>query len=179
MKQTYAVQKFLLGLFDDEAKVIQMVKTLHHAGVDIHDVYTPYAVHGLDDAMGIRRSRLPIVCFVAGVFGFLLALIFQSWVFTTNWPINFGGKPFFALPAFIPVTFEVTVLVGGLVTVAAFLLRSRLLPGTPLKILDSAITDHHFVVAIRHADASLNVTNLEKMFYEGGAAQVREGEVVS
>lgn len=179
MRPTLSVQKFLLGIFDDEGRILDAVRALHGNGVSIHDVYTPYAVHGLDDAMGIRRSRLPIVCFFAGGVGLLFAILFQIWVFTSSWPLNIGGKPFLSVPAFIPVTFEMTVLIGGLTTVAAFLLRSRLFPGACSKLLDPAITDNRFVVAIARNNASLDVAAVTELLISNGAALVREGEVLS
>lgn len=179
MRPTLSVQKFLLGVFDDEERMLEAVKGLRRAGIPIHDVFTPYAVHGLDEAMGLKRSRLPIVCFLAGGFGLLFGLLFQSWVFTSDWPMNFGGKPFFAVPAFVPVTFEMTVLIGGLVTVAAFLFRSHLIPGAVLSLIDPAVTNDRFVVALSRADASLDAVAAEKLFRDVGAELVREGEVLS
>lgn len=178
MSHAMSVTKFLLGVFDDEARVIGAVKNLRRAGISIHDVYTPYAVHGLDEAMGIKRSRLPVVCFFAGGLGLLFAILFQIWVFTSSWPLNFGGKPFLAVPAFIPVAFEVTVLVGGLVTVAAFLVRSRLFPGSRALLLDRAITDDRFVVAIACHDGSLDPVAVGTLLRNSGAELVREGEVL-
>lgn len=179
MSREAMVNKFFIGIFDDESRVVAAVKTLRERGVPIHDVYTPYAIHGLDDAMGIKRSRLPIVCFFAGVLGLLFAVLFQSWVFMSSWPLNFGGKPFFALPAFVPVSFEVTVLVGGLTTVAAFFIRSKLYPGAcPVK-MDDGITDDKFVVAIAKNDASLDEAKVGGLMLELGAVSVRECGVMS
>lgn len=178
MEEKTTYKRYLLGIFDDEKKVLSATKELVERRIPLHDVFTPYAVHGLDEAMGIRRSRLPIVTFLAGLLGFTLALCFQKWVFTQDWPMNIGGKPHFALPAFIPVAFEITVLVGGLTTVLFFFIRSKLYPGACANLLDKGITDGNFVIAIEAKDQSLDLTALKKYFHEKGAAQVCEKEVV-
>jgi hypothetical protein len=119
----------LVGYFDDEGQLLAATRAARDAGLEIRDAFVPYAVHGLDEAMGQRRSRLTWVCFAAGLAGGALALSFQLWVSVVSWPLNIGGKPFASVPAFIPVTFELTVLSAALVSAAAFLFRSRLFPG--------------------------------------------------
>src|SRR3989338_8327773 len=106
-------KRFLLGIFDSEEKVVCGAKTLKEAEVPIWDIFTPYPIHHLESLMGLRRSRLPIVCFVAGLSACLGTLAFEIWTSTINWPMNIGGKPFNALPAYIPIAFEVTVLTAG------------------------------------------------------------------
>lgn len=172
------IKKFIIAIYDDEEKVLAATQKAHQNGIPIHDVYTPYAVHGLDEAMGIKRSRLSIVCFIAASFGCLLAIGFQLWVSSVSWPLNVGGKPFQAIPAFIPVTFELTVLIGGLVTTAAFLLRSRLLPGASPLLLDRKITDNRFVIAVAKTDASLDEKKVSLFFLKEFALEVHESEVI-
>ena len=109
--------------------MLAAVATLRSAGVAIHDVFAPYPVHGLDQAMGIRRSRLPFVTLLAGLGGLCFALAFQYYTAVFDWPLDVGGKPENSTLAFVPVCFELTVLIGGLGTVGAFLLRARLFPG--------------------------------------------------
>ena len=79
--------------------------------------------------MGIRRSRLPFVTLLAGLAGLCFALLFQYYTAVFDWPLDVGGKPENSTLAFVPICFELTVLFGGLATVAAFLLRARLFPG--------------------------------------------------
>lgn len=179
MSHEKAIKKYFLGIYDDEDRLLHATTYLRQAGVPIFDVFTPYAVHGLDEAMGIKRSRLPYVCFLAGLMGFLMAIGFQTWVFTLDWPLNVGGKPFNSFPAFLPVGFELTVLIAGLSTVAAFFIKSRLYPGAAPTLLDLATTDNHFVLAIEKADASLDVERVEKILFLCGAIAVREGEVIA
>lgn len=170
---------YCIGKFDSEKPVFFAVEQLKKNGIPIADVYTPYAVHGLDEAMGIKRSRLPYVCFFAGLMGLFLALFFQSWVFTADWPLNVGGKPHFALPAFMPVGFEVTVLIGGLVTVAAFLLKVGLVPGADTNIVCESATDKNFFVAVEIKDASLDLKKIKLLLEDAGALGVFQKEVGS
>lgn len=170
-------KKYLVGIFEDETVILNAVASVRKANIPIFDVFSPYAVHGLDEAMGIKRSRLPIVTFLAGLTGGVLAMLLQLWVFNIDWPIIVGGKPFNAVPAFVPIAFELTVLVGGLVTVAAFLLRSRLGPGVGAKLFDREVTNKNFVLAIEQRDASLDINKVKEMLVDLGAIDVREKEV--
>lgn len=176
MRKEQHINKFLLAIFNEEQTLLNAAHAAGKNSIVLYDVYTPYVVHGLDDAMGIKRSRLPIVCFIAGLLGFMLGLGFQLWTFSESWPLIVGGKPFHAIPAFIPVTFELTVLVGGLVTVAAFLVRSKLYPGATPLLPEKLVTDHLFVIAVAKNDASLNDKAVSQFFLEHGAIEIRESE---
>ena len=171
------MKRFVCGIFDQEDTVLRAVKAAPAANIPIFDVYTPFAVHGLDEAMGIARSRLPWVCLVASSIGCVLALGFQMWTSAVDWPMIVGGKPFLAIPAFIPVTFEVTVLLGGLATVAAFFARSKLFPGKSAMQLDLRITDGHFIVAVESCDASLDIGRVRDFLKKWGAVEIFEKEV--
>lgn len=170
-------RKFLIGVFLTEAEVMNATKAIRSQSIPIYDVYTPYAVHGLDEAMGIRRTRLPYVCFAAALLGCVFALLFQTWIFTIDWPIIVGGKPFNSLPAFMPIAFEITVLFGGLITVGAFLMRSKLWPGAEPVLLDSKITDDRFVMAIEMESGKIDVEKLQEDLHMLGAVEVMEKEV--
>ena len=103
-------QEVLFGLYDDEEILLDAVKEANKDHLDIMDVYTPFPVHGLDPLLGLEESRLHIAGFVYGALGTLTAFLGMTWVFTRDWPIIFGGKPYWSVPAFIPITFELTVL---------------------------------------------------------------------
>lgn len=164
----------LIGVFDDEHKVLEATRKIHENGVGIIDVYSPYPIHGIDDAMGIRRSRLPVVTFVMGFVGFLIAISLQTWVFTSAWPINIGGKPFFSLPAFIPISFELTVLIGGLSTVAALFVRAKLFPGAVPDLPAAGITHDKFVLAIDTSDTTVDYGKVKGFLKDQGALDVRQ-----
>jgi hypothetical protein len=90
-----SIKKFAVAAYDDEAVLFPAVKKVRSSGYKIHDVYTPFAVHGLDEALGEKESDLHIAGFIYGITGTSTALGFMSWIFTTDWPQNFGGKPHF------------------------------------------------------------------------------------
>ena len=140
----------LYSLVKDEADVLAATKHVRSQGLEVVDVYTPYAVHGLDKAMGLSPSRLTWVCFGCGALGALSMTWFQFWTSAVDWPINVGGKPWNSLPAFVPVLFEFCVLLAGLGAVAALFLRCGLLPGRAARIVHPAVTDNRFVLAVYH-----------------------------
>lgn len=145
-------KKYISVVFDDEVPMLKAVRKLRENNETIIDVLTPFPVHGLDSALSIKRSRIPVGGFVFGALGAILAFGFQAWVFTVDYPLIIGGKPYLAAPAFIPITFEVTVLFGGLAMVAAFLIRSRLKPEITFKPIDDRIMDDRFVILVDSAD---------------------------
>ncbi|QQR81311.1 MAG: DUF3341 domain-containing protein [Deltaproteobacteria bacterium] len=173
------VKDFLLGLYDDEQRMVAAVKTLRAAGFAIYDVYTPYAVHSLDGAMGLKRSRLGIVTFIAGLTGLILSLTFQFWTNVIDWHVNIGGKPDNSTLAFIPVSFEITILFGALTTVAAFFVRSRLFPKKETLVLDPAITDDRFVIALQKVDGSFNEKKAHGLLVASGAVHIAEKSVIT
>ena len=126
---------YLIATFGSEHDVLEATKTAHQQGFSIQDVYTPFPVHGMDDAMGLKASRLPIICFVFAICGAIFAIIFQFWVSAVDWPINVGGRPWNSWPAFVPVAFEIMVLCAGLGTVAVLFLRCGLYPGKTPKLI--------------------------------------------
>lgn len=153
---------FLLGIFEDEHDMIHAAEELGKAKVAIHDIYTPFPVHGLDQVLGIKRTRLPYVTMIAGTFGLAFALFFQYWVSVIDWPINVGGKPFNSFAAFIPVAFEITILFGAFITVFSFFYRSKLIPFLSKGVHLQASQDR-FVIALSLNDATLDVKSMTKL----------------
>ena len=149
--------------FDDEVPLLQAVKILRESKEIITDVLSPFPVHGLDEALSINRSRIPVVGFIFGALGAILAFGFQAWVFTVSYPLIIGGKPFFSVPTFIPITFEVTVLFAGLSMVAALLIRSRLKPDISFKPVDERITDDRFVILVDAADEKTTLNRVKSL----------------
>lgn len=171
-----AVNKnFLVGVFEDEDVLINAVRSLKNNGVKIHEVFSPFPVHGLDEVLGYTRSRLPIAAFLFGLTGTLLALLMQFWMLGYDWPMIIGGKPYASLPPFIPVTFEFTVLLSALGMVATFLIVSDMKPYGWPRQFDIRSTDDKHVMAI---DIDLNKTksrtDIAQLLREAGASEVNE-----
>ncbi|MCT4642980.1 MAG: DUF3341 domain-containing protein [Bacteriovoracaceae bacterium] len=163
---------FVLAIYDCEEKLLEATHKAMDKKINIYDIYTPFPVHGLDTAVGIKRSILPYVTLVAGLTGMALALALQVWISAYDWPTNIGGKPFISLPAFIPITFEFTVLLGAHTTVAAFLFINKLFPGRKPVIFDINQTSHTFVVAIEKEGT--DIEQVSRFYKENGAIEVRE-----
>jgi len=149
-------KQFLLGVFGHEDHIIGATRAARAAGYTVHDVYTPYAVHGLDQAMGLKPSRLTWVCMAFACAGLSFGAFLQFWVGSIDWPLNVGGKPFNSLPAYLPVMFELTVLIGGLGVLLTLFFRSRLYPGKVATVPYPGVTNDRFVVALEEQDASFD-----------------------
>lgn len=143
-----AIKKFVVGCFYDEKVLFPAVKKVRKAGYKIHDVYTPFPIHGLDTAMGLRDTSLHTAGFIYGITGTTTALTFMSWVFTKDWPLNIGGKPHFPLPAFIPITFELTVLFSAVGMVLTFCYLCQLAPFVKKHHFHARATDDQFVMVL-------------------------------
>jgi hypothetical protein len=141
-------KSFVLGIYDDEDVLLNAVTQVRESGVRIHEVYSPYPVHGLEHNLGYRRSRLPIAAFLFGLLGTTLALTMQFYMMKYDWPMIIGGKDHAAFPAFIPVTFELTVLLAAFGMVGVFLVSSNLKPWGQARIFDIRSTDDKHVMAI-------------------------------
>jgi hypothetical protein len=171
-------KKLLLGVFEDEHKMIHALEILKIKGIEVFDCYTPFPVHGLDDLLSIKRTRLPIITFFAGLLGLSIAIGFQYWVSAVNWPINVGGKPFNSLAAFIPVAFEITVLFGAFITIFAFFFRCSLFPKLVSETVVREVTENHFVVALDLKDATVDVESMKKFFVDQGALRAEAKGVI-
>jgi hypothetical protein len=170
-------RRVLVGDFGTEDDLLGAARAARDHGFRIADAYTPYAVHGLDRAMGLRPSRLPWVCFGLAVFGAVSKLLFQFWAMSVDWPVNVGGKPWNSFPAYVPVTFEVMVLLAGLGTVLAFLLRCRLLPGKKATLLFPGVTDDSFVLLLERPEDLGREAAAREMLREFRARDVAEREI--
>ncbi|HLS70063.1 MAG TPA: DUF3341 domain-containing protein [Chitinophagaceae bacterium] len=143
-----AVKKFAVGLYKDDDELFPAVRQIRKSGYKLHDVYTPFPVHGLDEEMGLKETDLHIAGFIFGIIGTATALGFMSWIFTVDWPVEYGGKPFFALPAFIPITFELTVLFSAVGMVLTYCYLNQLMPGVKKHIFHERQLDDVFVIAL-------------------------------
>lgn len=166
--------RVMVGIFTGEKELLEVTRTVRQRGLKIVDVYAPYAVHGLDKAMGLAPSRLPWVCFALGLSGAAFKVWFEYWTSAVDWPVNVGGKPWDSLPAFVPITFEVMVLFAGLSTVFAFFLVSRLYPGKKAVITDKGTTDDRFALVLEECDAAFDPNEVRSLLESYGAIEVTE-----
>lgn len=143
-----AIKKFAVGCFVEESVLFEAVKKVRKGGYKLHDVYTPFPIHGLDREMGLRETSIHTAGFIYGITGTIVALAFMSWVFTADWPLNIGGKPHFALPAWIPIMFELTVLFSAVGMVLTFCYLCQMAPFVKKHHFHLRSTDDKFVMVI-------------------------------
>jgi hypothetical protein len=143
-----SIKKFVVGCFTDEQVLFSAVKKVRSSGYKIHDVYTPMPIHGLDKVMGLRETSLHTAGFIYGITGTTTALCGISYVFIGDWPLNFGGKPHFSLPAWIPITFELTVLFSAVGMVLTFCYLCQMAPFVKKHHFHPRATDDMFVMVL-------------------------------
>jgi hypothetical protein len=166
-----AIKRFVVGSFDDEAVLFPAVKKVRMSGYKIHDVYTPMPIHGLDHAMGLRETSLHTAGFLYGITGTLTALSGISYALVYDWPINFGGKPHFALPAWVPIIFELTVLFASVGMVLTFCYLCQMAPFVRKHHFSLRATDDQFVMVIE-CTAKTNEAELHAFLKSAGAHDV-------
>ena len=159
------MSKIFHVMYDDDAKVMNAAGKLVGQGIRVKDVYSPFPIHGIDPVIGIKRTRLAICSFMYAMTGTSLALLGMWYFMIQDWPMNIGGKPSFTLlenvTAFIPVTFEFSVLCGAHGMAITYLLRNGTLPGMPASNPDPRTTDDKFVVEITTDNNSMSAEELE------------------
>lgn len=166
-------KNFILGVYDDEDVLLDAISKVRGSGVKIHEVYSPFPVHGIDDVLGYKRSRLPIAAFLFGLLGTTLALVMQFYMMKIDWPMIIGGKDHAAVPDFVPVTFELTVLLAAFGMVGVFMIASNLKPWGQPRIFDIRITDDKHVMAIDlAANSSLGESTLADVLKNSGASEI-------
>lgn len=111
----------ITALFNSPNEIINAAKVIADYGYKNFDINTPYPIHGMDRAMKLKPSKLGYITLAFGLSGAVFAMLFMYWAMSIDYPQVIGGKPFFAFPAFVPVTFEVTVLLATLSTVIGLL----------------------------------------------------------
>jgi len=166
--------RHFIATFEHEEDLLGAAAAVRQAGLKIVDAFTPYAVHGLDRAIGWKPSRLTWVCFVCGMTGALGMLWFEHWTASVAWAINVGGKPWNSLPSDVPVAFEAAVLLAGFGSVFALFAVSRLYPGKPARVVAPRTTDDRFVLVIDETDAAFDVSSIERMLHTYHVVETEE-----
>ena len=154
-RDRYRLHALVLG---EPEQTVDAVKQLRRDGYTVADVHTPFPVHGIAEAMGLAPTRISYATLAGAALGVVLGLGFQAWTSVVDWPMNIGGKSYLALPALIPVTFELGVLLAAFATVTALLVWSRLRPRgrTPRTQPHVRASDDRFVILVREDDASFD-----------------------
>lgn len=163
----------IAGIWTDEHAVVKAAAMTREKGYTKFDAITPYPVHGMEEACGIKRSWIPYVTFVAALVGLLSGLWLTWWTSAVNWPINVGGKPFFSLPAFIPIMFELTILFAALCSVGALFYVTKM-PRIDPPTIDPDLSSHKFAIFIPQNDTGYDEAKIQSLFKEMGAVEVKK-----
>ena len=116
----------VMAQFDNPDDVLAAAKAAFAAGYRKLDAYSPLPVHGLADAIGYKRTRLPWLVFCMGIVGAIAGYGLCYWVSVIDYPLNIGGRPFHSGPSFIPVTFELTILFSAMTSAFGMLIANGL-----------------------------------------------------
>ena len=170
-------KKIVQALYNDDDILMSAVKKVRADNHQIEEVYTPFPVHGLDKAMGLKKTRLAIASFIYGCIGLAVATLMMNYIMIEDWPRNIGGKPNFSyidnLPAFVPVMFEMTVFFAAHLMVISFYMRSKLYPHKKAENPDPRTTDDHFLMEVVVQGNDNDLVNFLK---ETGAVEVKLSE---
>jgi ActD protein len=139
--------RYTAAFFAGEQNLLAAASAARASGFEIVDTFTPFPVHGMDEAVGLSRSRLTWIAFLAGLLGLGFGLALQIWTSAYDWPLNVGGKPFNSFPLFIPVAFELTVLFSGLIAIGVLVARNRMWLFSKRQVF-AGVTDDHFVLVL-------------------------------
>lgn len=167
--------KYILGHFEDPDDLMHGIDKLQENSVSIYDVYTPMPIHGIEDKLGIKRSRLGKVAFCFGLTGTITAISMITYMLVLDWPMNIGGKPHFAFPDFIPIMFELTVLFSAFGMVGTYFFVNHLAPGRAPRVMDLRATNDRFVIAI-NAKENTSHDKIDDILKEAGAVEVKHNE---
>jgi len=165
----------LLAEFEDATALVQAAARAHEAGYKRFDAYSPFPIEELHHAMGSPRSRLPLIVLIGGIAGCLGGFFLQYWAAAIAYPINVGGRPLNSWPAFIPVTFECTILVAALSAVLGMLALNGLpMPYHPVFNVDrfALASRSRFFLCIEARDKKFDLESTREFLQSLGPREV-------
>ena len=172
----------IYAMYDDDDVLKEGAKKLVSKGVRVTEVFSPFPIHGIDPIIGIKNTRLGIMAFLYGLIGLTLATVGMRFFMIVDWPMNIGGKPNFSylenMLAFIPITFEFTVMCAAHGMAITYLLRNKTLPGMPAQNPDPRTTDDKFVMEIRLSENNkVTEAEIDGMLQEIGYLELDKKEI--
>ena len=159
----------MMAEFDSAQNLVDAAHHTHEAGYVKIDAYSPFPIEGLAEAMGFHKNRVPLVVLIGGLLGGLSGYALQYWISAVSYPINVGGKPYHSWPAFIPVTFEMTILFAGISAVFGMLALNGLpMPYHPVFNVPrfAFATKDRFFLIVFSSDPKYSATETRR-FLEG------------
>jgi len=169
--------KIIVAEFADPAALIQAAEQIRGAGYRDFDCHSPFPIHGMDAAMGIKRSKLGYIAAAFALTGFSGAVLLQWWASAKAFPLVISGKPFFSYQAFLPVTFALTVLLAAIASVIGMLVMNKL-PRWHHPLFESALFrkagDNGFLMTIESTDPQFDMERTRRFLESIGAIAIEE-----
>lgn len=174
--------RIFYAMYDDDDVLKDGAKKVVSKGIKVNEVFSPFPVHGIDPIIGVKQTRLGIMAFLYGLTGLLLATVGMRYFMVVDWPMNIGGKPNFSyldnLLAFVPVTFEFTVLCAAHLMAITYLLRNKTIPGRKAENPDPRTTDDKFVMEIRLSEnKQFSTDEISAILKETGIIELNQKEL--
>jgi len=167
----------IYGIFDDETALLSSVKEIRSNNIKIEEVFSPFPIHGLDKALGLKETRMGITAFIYGCLGLSLGALMIYYIMIVDWPQNIGGKPnwtfYHNMPSFVTVLFECTVLFSAHLMSITFLIRCGLFPGGTSDSPDNRTTDDKFLMVI---NVDGDTSSVKEILTKTGATEINEKE---
>lgn len=165
------------ALYDDDDILLKGLKSVKAQGYHIEEVYSPFPIHGLDPAMGLKPTRMAITAFIYGVLGLATSIALSYGMMIVDWPMNIGGKPSFTwgenMPAFVPIMFELTVFFAAHLMVWTYFFRNGLFPGRSAQNPDPRTTDDKFLMEVELGRKG-SKEELLSLLKDSGAIEINE-----
>jgi hypothetical protein len=165
----------VLAEFANPAELLHAAQRLHDEGYRKFETWSPFPIHGMDDAMGLSGSRVPWITLIGGLTGLSIGLLLQWWTGAVDYPLVIGGKPYFAWEYSLPVTFELSILLASFGTVfGMFALNLLPRPYHPLDKIPAfrRVTDDKFFLSIEVTDRNFDLEKTQSLLTELGGTGV-------
>jgi hypothetical protein len=167
--------KTIYGVFDDDEVLLASVKEIRANNIEIEEVFSPFPIHGLDKALGLKETRMAITAFIYGCLGLSLGALMIYNIMILDWPQNIGGKPnwtfYHNMPAFVPILFECTVMFAAHLMSITYLIRCGLFPGGKSESPDPRTTDDKFLMEI---EIEGDVSPIKNILTKTGVSEINE-----
>lgn len=169
----------LLAAFTTPEQLLEATRRARSAGYRHMEAYTPFPVQGLAEALDFHQTRIPLVVLLGGIVGGVGGYVLQYWINVIDYPLNVGGRPLHSWPAFIPVTFELTILTAALAAVLGMLALNGLpMPYHPLFSVPrfASVTRDGFFLCIEARDPQFDRTETRRFLESVAAYEIAEVE---
>ena len=167
----------VVGVFDTPGALLRACEELRDEGYERFDAHTPFPVHGLERAMGLRATKVAWISLAGGILGGVGGFALQAWTMGVDFPQNLSGKPFFAFQAYVPITFEMTILFaafGAFFGAWALNALPRLFHPVMQHPAFATASDDRFLVSVEARDPRFNLERTRALLAAQGATQIDE-----